>query len=309
MELDPRYVTPQLVDCLVKIGINRASVGVQDLSPHVQQAIGRIQLYDTVARAVDLLRGSGIENINFDLMYGLPCQTSDDVRLTAESIAALRPRRIALFGYAHMPSFKKRQRLIDAAQLPGAASRLEQMETARDVFLPLGYQAIGFDHYALVDDSLAIAARTGQLHRNFQGYTADDADALIGLGASAIGRLQEGYAQNALDIGGYARAVRSGSFATVRGIALTADDRVRGHIIERIMCDLHVDLRAKSSLNPDCQFDLEIGSLQPLAAAGLVRINAGELAITEAGRPYVRLIAAAFDAYLSASAQRYSRAV
>ena len=309
IELDPRYVSPELVDCLVKIGVNRASLGVQDLSPHVQHAIGRIQPYDTVARAVDLLRSGGVEKINFDLMYGLPCQTSEDVRSTAERICTLRPQRIALFGYAHVPWFKKRQRLIDSAQLPDLAGRSKQMEVAREVFLSSGYQTIGFDHFALMEDDLSIAARTGCLHRNFQGYTADDADALIGLGASAIGRLPRGYVQNAPDISGYARAVRSGSFATIRGIALTADDRLRAYIIERIMCDLHVDLRAMSSLNPGCQFESEISCLEPFAAQGLVHIDAGELTIGEAGRPYVRLIAAAFDTYLAANAQGHSRAI
>jgi len=239
----------------------------------------------------------------------LPCQTSEDVRSTAERVCTLRPQRIALFGYAHVPWLKKRQRLIDPAQLPNLAGRLEQMEAARDVFLSSGYQSIGLDHFALMGDDLATAARTGCLHRNFQGYTTDDADALIGLGASAIGRFPEGYAQNAPDISGYARAARAGSFATIRGIALTADDRLRACIIERIMCDLHVDLRAVSSLNPDWQFGSEISCLEPFAAQGLVQIDDGEVTIGEAGRPYVRLIAAVFDAYLTANAHGHSRAI
>ena len=309
IELDPRHVTPEFVKCLAEIGVNRASLGVQDLTPAVQEAIGRVQPYETVARAVDLLRREGIDNLNFDLMYGLPRQTCDDVRATAERICQLEPQRVALFGYAHVPWFKKRQRLIDEAELPGSGERLDQMTAAREVFLRSGFQPIGLDHFAVASDSLALAARTGSLRRNFQGYTTDDADALIGLGASAIGKLPEGYVQNAPDIGGYSRAVEAGAFATVRGITLSPGDRLRAHVIEPLMCDLRVDLKDIPSLEAVDRFASEVEALEPPAAEGLVRIDAGRISITDRGQPYVRLIAAAFDAYLTESARAHTRAI
>lgn len=189
IELDPRHVGRPLVRALAGIGVNRASLGVQDFSPHVQQAIGRIQPYEMVERALGTLREFGIARINFDLMYGLPRQTIRDIRRNIALAVSLNPDRIALFGYAHVPWFRTQQRLIDAATLPGPAERLAQMETAREALAAFGYEPIGLDHFALPNDDLAVAARTRRLRRNFRGYTTDDAPALIGLGASAIGRL------------------------------------------------------------------------------------------------------------------------
>jgi len=308
IELDPRYVTSELVAGLIRIGVNRASLGVQDLAPDVQRAIGRIQSYETVARATDTLRDGGITAINFDLMYGLPRQTVESIRDTAEQVCALAPARIALFGYAHVPWFKKQQRLIDAAELPGVRARLTQMEAAQQVFLEHGYCAVGIDHFAAPDDSLAMAATAGRLHRNFQGYTTDEAVALIGLGASAIGRLPQGFIQNAPDVGGYTRAVAAGRPAIVRGIALSEQDRCRGALIERLMCDMHVDLREFAG-DTDTDFQSEREALRPYIAGGLVIAEPSRIVVTAKGRPYLRLIAAAFDTYLAAGKAAHSRAV
>ncbi|HWP25438.1 MAG TPA: oxygen-independent coproporphyrinogen III oxidase [Xanthobacteraceae bacterium] len=311
IELDPRHVTERLAQVLADIGINRASLGVQDFSPHVQRAIGREQSFETVARAVDFLRGAGIADINFDLMYGLPGQTADDVRRTITLAHQLQPRRLAVFGYAHVPWFKPHQRLLDKSILPGPGLRVVQATAAHDTLVALGYQAIGLDHYADPDDTLAIAARTRSLRRNFQGYTVNLADVLIGLGASAIGRLPEGYVQNAADIGGYARAVGTTQLATKRGITFSADDRVRGRIIEELMCYLDCDVgdvAMQHDLEPDC-FDHEIESLRPFEAEELVRIEQRRIAVEEKGRPYLRLIAAAFDAYLTHGAAGHSIAI
>jgi oxygen-independent coproporphyrinogen-3 oxidase len=305
IELDPRHIDRALVEALRDIGINRASLGVQELTPHVQQAIGRIQPEDTVRRAIDLLREAGIENLNFDLMYGLPRQSLGDMRATAEKVCAMGPQRIALFGYAHVPWFRSQQRLIETAELPGAGARLAQADAARAIFLANGYEAIGFDHFARPEDSMAMAARAGRLHRNFQGYTDDNADALIGIGASAIGRLPQGFVQNAPDVGGHARALSEGRLPTVRGVALSEDDRVRAAIIERIMCDLRVDLAAFGGGD----FSAAIETLAPLANDGLVQIDGGTVAVAERGRPFVRLVAAAFDAYLPNARTAHSKAV
>lgn len=306
IELDPRRLDRPLVQTLARIGVNRASLGVQDVSPQVQQAIGRVQPFELVERAAEWLREAGIANLNVDLMYGLPTQSIRDVARSAELAASLGAQRLALFGYAHVPWFKTHQRLIDEAALPDADARLEQAQVAEETLTSFGYQAIGLDHFALPDDELAIAARDKRLHRNFQGYTTDEADALIGLGASAIGKLPQGFVQNAPDVAGYARAVSAGRFATVKGKAISDDDRLRAGIIERLMCDLEVDLDAAAGAG---RFEAELAALAPLADQGLLTVDGARITITNRGRPYVRIAAAAFDVYLAASERRHSVAV
>jgi oxygen-independent coproporphyrinogen-3 oxidase len=304
IELDPRYVTPGLARSLAGLGAGRASLGVQELAPHVQQAIGRVQPFAVVERAVHDLRAAGIDKINCDLMYGLPGQSIADVRRSAELAASLAPQRLAYFGYAHVPWLKPRQRLIDEDKLPGAIERLAQAEAGHETLTALGYVAIGLDHFALPDDALAVAARAGRLRRNFQGYSVERADALIGFGASAIGSLPQGFVQNAPDIGGYGRAIGAGRLATMRGIVLTAEDRVRGQIIERLMCDFAVDLDAVAVSRDD--FAPELAALTPLLAEGLVHVDGKRIIVTAKGRPFVRLVAATFDAHLRTTLARHS---
>jgi len=308
IELDPRRTTRALAGALADMGVNSVSLGVQDFSPHVQAAIGRVQPFGAVEDVVGLLRDAGIKAINFDLMYGLPRQTEDDVRSTVTLAHSLRPSRLALFGYAHVPWFKTQQKLIDGSTLPGVAERFAQAAAARELLTGFGYVPIGIDHFAQVDDSLACAAASGRLRRNFQGYTADAVHTLIGLGASAISRLPQGFAQNVPGVGAYGRAVAAGRFATARGVALSAQDRVRAHIIERLMCDFAVDLAACAGAE-QIEFMPELEALAPLCAEGLVTIDGAFIKITEQGRPFVRLAAAAFDAYLAHGAARHSRAV
>ncbi|MBI4367581.1 MAG: oxygen-independent coproporphyrinogen III oxidase [Deltaproteobacteria bacterium] len=307
IELDPRRLDKPLVRTLKAIGINRASLGMQDANPHVQQAIGRVQPFELVERAASWLREAGIENLNLDLMYGLPGQTARDAAHSAELAVSLEPQRLALFGYAHVPWFKTHQRLIDDATLPGPSERLEQAQASAETLISFGYQTVGLDHFALPGDELCIAARSQRLHRNFQGYTTDDADALIGLGASAIGRLPQGFVQNAPDLGGYSRAVGAGRLATAKGLALSDEDRIRSAIIERLMCDLGVDLDCAAG--GSARFAAEIDALRVLAGDGLLKIDGARITVTEQGRPYVRIAAAAFDTYLAASQKRHSVAV
>ncbi|HXD44749.1 MAG TPA: oxygen-independent coproporphyrinogen III oxidase [Pseudolabrys sp.] len=306
IELDPRRVDKALVRALKAIGVTRASLGVQDVSHDVQRLIGRIQPFALTARAADWLREAGIRDLNVDLMYGLPGQTTTHVRESAARAASLEPQRLALFGYAHVPWFKTHQRLIDEAKLPGVSERLEQAQAAADTLCAAGYEAIGLDHFALPGDSLAVAARGKRLRRNFQGYTADEAGALIGLGASAIGRLPQGFAQNAPDLGGYTRSVAKGEFPIVKGLALSDDDRLRATMIERLMCDMELDLAAFGGAAP---FADEIARLTPMADAGLVTLAGDRIVVAPAGRPYVRIAASAFDAYLAAGQKRHSAAV
>lgn len=307
IELDPRRLDKPLLRTLAAIGVNRASLGVQDASPHVQQLIGRVQPFEMVERAADGLREAGIENLNIDLMYGLPGQGTREVARSAELSASLNPQRLALFGYAHVPWFKTHQRLMPEAELPGVEARLQQAEVAAETLQSFGYRLIGLDHFALPDDELAVAAAEHRLHRNFQGYTVDDADALVGLGASAIGKLPQGFVQNAPDVAGYARSVSGRRFPIVKGLALTDDDRLRSRIIERLMCDLAVDLDKFEG--GAAAFSEELAALDPLADEGLLTIDGARVAITERGRPYVRIAAAAFDAYLKTGQKRHSVAV
>jgi len=306
IELDPRRLDRSLARALAVIGVTRASLGVQDVSPQVQEVIGRVQPFDQVERAALMLRAAGIANLNIDLMYGLPSQTTRDVARSAELAASLDPQRLALFGYAHVPWFKTHQKMIDKIELPGVAQRLEQAQVAAETLGAFGYQAIGLDHFAKANDDLAVAARERRLRRNFQGYTTDEADALIGIGASAIGRLPQGFMQNAPDLGSYNRAIDAGKFAIVKGLALNDDDRLRASIIERLMCDLALDFNAFGGLS---RFAGEIAKLQPLVEQGLLTIEGARMAVTEPGRPYVRIAAAAFDAYLAAGQKRHSAAV
>ncbi|MXN65898.1 oxygen-independent coproporphyrinogen III oxidase [Stappia sp. GBMRC 2046] len=311
IELDPRTVSPELVETLADAGITRASLGVQDFDAKVQTAIGRFQPFKVVARSVELLRGVGITAINFDLMYGLPHQNRDTILHTIELTSRLAPGRIALFGYAHVPWMKKHQRLIDEAALPGANERIELADCARHALVEAGYEEIGLDHFALPGDSMALALNAGTLRRNFQGYTTDTAQVLIGFGASSIGFLPQGYVQNAPDVGRWARLIEGGVLPIVRGIALDADDRMRAAIIESLMTDYAVSVHevAPHFGLADYDFTQEFEALEELVRDGIVTIDKGHVEMTKAGRPFVRVAAAAFDAYLERGVARHSMAV
>lgn len=306
IELDPRYVDRDKAHAYRAASVNRASLGVQDFTPRVQQAIGRVQPLEVVTETVGVLRDAGIAAINIDLMYGLPHQTADDVRNSIRLAAGLNPDRIALFGYAHVPWFKKRQRLIPEAALPGAAQRFDQAETARTELQTLGYVAIGLDHFALPTDDMARAAGDGRLRRSFQGYVIEDTSALIGLGPSAISTLPQGYAQNAAEPGAWARAVSEGKLAIVRGHTLTADDRARRRVIEQIMCDFKADLSLLGGAEA-CAPSLQ--TLAPMFADNMLRLDGDRLTLTADAQPFCRLVGMAFDAYAQRGAARHSRAV
>lgn len=306
IELDPRYVTALLAAGLNELGVTRVSLGVQDVNPLVQAAIGRWQPMRDVEAAVQWLRAAGIRNLNFDLIYGLPLQTTDSLRKTCETVAMLSPDRIACFGYAHMPQLKANQRRIDETTLPDEDARIDQAAVIGEEFRRHGYIKIGIDHFARPDDALARAAAAGQLHRNFQGYTDDGREILIGLGASSISRFRDGYVQNVSDVPSYVRTMASGRLAAVRGCHLDAAERQRARTIESLMCRFEADLDATA---PDMEFIEELSLLQPLAADGLVRVDGRVVTATETGRQVVRVIAAAFDPHARAKASRFSKAV
>ncbi len=311
VEIDPRGLGADAIEALAAIGVNRASIGLQDINPDVQKAINRVQTLEETASVADQLRAVGITALNVDLMYGLPHQTETGMAATVAAALTMAPDRIALFGYAHVPGMKPHQRLIPEDALPDGRARLAQAETAADALMAAGYRRIGLDHFARPDDPLAKAARRGRLRRNFQGYTIDGAPALVGLGPSAIGALPDGYVQNAAPMHTYREAIEAGRFATCRGVALTRDDRLRRAVIERLMCDLAVDLEAlcDAFAMPAGHFAPELERLADLAEDGLVEIAGATVSVPADARPLLRCVAAVFDAYLEPTGRRHARAV
>ncbi len=301
VEIDPRTLSEETVAALAQMGCNRASLGVQEFDPQVQLAINRVQPYETVEKVCGWLRAAGINALNFDLMYGLPHQTPEMLADTVKRAASLDPARLAVFGYAHVPWMAKKQRKIDEDALPGPETRFEMAEEAGALLEELGYQAIGIDHFARPDDSLAVAARTGHLRRNFQGYTTDRADALIGLGASAISALPQGYAQNVVQTNDYERAVDAGEMPVAKWLKLSQEDIWRRAVIERLMCDFAVDLEAIATRFGLSQEDFagDFDRLRPLEADGLARLDGAQVHIAAEGRALARVVAAAFDTYLA----------
>jgi len=310
-ELDPAGLTQDWVAAAAACGLTRASLGVQNLAPEVQAAVNRTESFEDVARAVGWLREAGIRSVNIDLMYGLPHQTIHNTLATLDSILSLRPDRVALFGYAHVPWMKAHQQLIDEKALPGAVARLEQSEAAAERLIAAGYVRIGLDHFALPEDDLARAQAEGRLRRNFQGYTTDEAGVLLGLGASAIGSLPQGYVQNVAQELGWRAAVLKGELPVARGVPITDEDLFRGEIIERLMCDLEVDLADVCAIHrrPLESLAEERAALRAFEPDGLVRFSGDRVIVTETGRLVVRSIAAVFDRYFDPDGGRHSKAV
>ncbi|MBO1324320.1 oxygen-independent coproporphyrinogen III oxidase [Acetobacter sp. TBRC 12305] len=300
MELDPRHLSDGYAPLLGELGFNRVSLGVQDLDPQVQEACGRHQSFEQTRSCITQVRNAGIAGVNIDLIYGLPYQTAESVAVTAARIADLGPDRLAVFGYAHVPWKQKRQRTMPVKALPGPMRRLEQRARIDQVLRAAGYVAVGLDHYARPGDALARAAQAGTLHRNFQGYTTDSCDVLLGMGASAISMLPQGFAQNVTSASAYARAMAGhAALPVARGIARTPEDLLRGAIIERIMCDMGVDLARivppAGMAAPD--FTAELQALAPFVQDGLATVEGQRIVVTDRGRPFLRNVAALFDTH------------
>jgi oxygen-independent coproporphyrinogen-3 oxidase len=298
VEIDPNEIDNPRLDALARAGMNRASIGVQDFDPMIQEVIGRPQTYETTKNAVEGLRAHGITSLNADILYGLPHQTIARISDSVQKLLSLGPDRVALFGYAHVPWMARRQTLIPTEALPTAEARLELFNTARDLFLADGYDEIGIDHFALPGDGLARALRDGTLRRNFQGYTEDVSEVLIGFGASAISHYPQGYAQNEPSTSKYQARVREGRLATARGHAFCGDDRIRGRIIEQLLCEFRADLGAIAASFGVSKAGV-VAMTEGLEAAlpGTTELAEGVLTIRDEARPVARIIARFFDAY------------
>lgn len=298
VEVDPNEIDSARVDALARVGMTRASIGVQDFDPEVQTTIGRIQSFEVTRDAADMLRASNITSLNADILFGLPHQDETRIAASVQKLLTLNPDRVALYGYAHVPWMARRQSMIPSDALPAPERRLSLFETAARLFEWDGYTQIGIDHFAAPHDSLAVAARAGLLRRNFQGYTDDPAETLVGLGASAISRFRQGYTQNASATSAYAKAIQSGRFAAARGHAFAGEDLLRARIIEALMCDFEVRFDDMALRFPGATRHLA-ELLQSAADQFGEMVHLGEtgLRIRPEGRPLTRIIARFFDAY------------
>ncbi len=307
IEVDPRTVSGERLAFLAELGFNRLSFGVQDFDPQVQKAVNRVQPFDSVRELVERSRTIGFESINVDLIYGLPKQTPSSFRRTVEQVNSLRPDRIALYAYAHLPQRFKPQRRIDEAALPPADARVGMLGAAMQGFLAQGYVHIGMDHFALPEDALAVAKREGRLHRNFQGYSTQPDCDLIGLGVSAIGRMGATYSQNAKTLPEYYDALRQGRLPIVRGLELSRDDLVRRTVIMALMCQGRVEFESierAHQIDMREYFAAEFEQLAALEGQGLVELAAGAIQATPVGWYFVRAVAMLFDRHLQTDRMR-----
>ena len=302
IELDLRTLTPDWGLAIASIGISHASLGVQTLVPHLQQAIGRIQPDGDIARSTALLRESGVTSLNFDLMYGLPGQTPGDLEQTLHRAVELGADRIALFGYAHMPHLIPRQKRIDACKLPSQEERFAMAVLGHGLLTGAGYRAIGFDHFAVPGDPLAMAQAEGRLHRNFQGFTDDAAPVLLGLGASAISCFPELIVQNEKNAGRYRMGLSQHRHPAALGVRRSLRDQAIGGVIEALLCQGRAAIGANGYLAGK-------SALAPFVERGLATFDGEFLKILPGGLPYARTIAALFDPHRQDSPQRFSSAV
>ena len=316
IELDPRFISPAEVAELATIGFNRASLGVQDFDPLVQEAVNRIQSVEQTVAVIDACRASGFRSVNVDLIYGLPKQNLEGFARTLDTVAEVRPDRIAVYSYAHLPELFKAQKQIEAADLPTPEAKLALLQLAIEKLTDAGYIYIGMDHFALPDDELARAQARGGLHRNFMGYTTHADSDLIGLGVSAISHIGDSFSQNPRDLISWQGAIDDGRLPVFRGMRLSEDDQLRADLIQSLMCQGEIPIAAlerRYAVDFEDYFADALERLQPLAADGLVRFEPGRITVTSQGRLLLRNIAMCFDRYLDQPAtvatSRFSRAI
>lgn len=304
IEIDPRTVDAARLAKLIDLGINRISLGVQDFDPVVQAAVNRLQAPELTETLVRCGRRQGLRSISFDLIYGLPRQTVEGFGQTLDRVIAAQPDRIAIYGYAHLPSMFKAQRQIRDTELPDAETRLRLLQLAISKLVAVGYVHIGMDHFARPDDELVLAQQQNRLQRNFQGYSTRAGLDLVGVGMSSISRIDGAYSQNARGLGDYQAAIDSGALATARGLVLTQEDQIRAAVIERILCGRDVRyaaLRSRFGIDVRRHLRPALARLAQAELDGLVELLPDRLRITPRGRYFLRVIAMPFDAYLAPS--------
>ena len=316
IELDPRFVDADDIAALGRIGFNRASFGVQDFDPAVQEAVNRIQSVEQTRVVIDACRGNGFRSVNVDLIYGLPNQTPDGFARTLDTVAEMRPDRVAVYGYAHMPHLFKPQKQLDASLLPSGETKLALLQLAIEKLTAAGYLYIGMDHFALPDDELALAQARGGLHRNFMGYTTHADSDLVGLGVSAISHIGDSFSQNPRDLPSWQAALDEGRLPVFRGMRMNEDDQLRADLIQQLMCQGEIPVAAlerRYAIDFAEYFALALDRLAPLAEDGLVRVEEQRIVVTSRGRLLLRNIAMCFDHYLDQPATvatpRFSRAI
>ena len=310
IELDPRYVQCGDIAHYAQLGFNRASLGVQDFDPQVQRAVNRIQSVDETLRVIDACRAEGFLSVNVDLIYGLPKQTIEGFARTLDTVLASRPDRLAVYSYAHLPAMFKAQRQIDDADLPDNETKLGLLALAVEKLSGAGYRYIGMDHFASPDDDLARAQQLGTLQRNFMGYTTHANCDLVGFGMSAISHIGDSFSQNARDLPGWQCAVDSGHLPVWRGQDLHFDDVLRGEVIQQLMCQGRIDMRAierRFAIDFPSDFAAALAQLRPLAADGLVMLKTRSITATARGRLLLRVIAMCFDRYLDVAREPEAR--
>lgn len=314
IEIDPRDVNGDTVALLSGLGFNRASLGIQDFDPQVQQAVNRIQSYEMVSEVLKDLRNYGFGSINFDLIYGLPYQSLDSFVETLKKVIDLAPDRLSLFNYAHLPERFKPQRRINVVDLPANQIKLQILHTSIDMLNEAGYVYIGMDHFAKPDDELAIAQKEGELQRNFQGYSTQLGNDLIGMGLSSISSVNHTFSQNETDMEAYCNAIDSGHLPVKKGYKLVADDLIRREVINQIICHFRLDTRYienRFKINFAEYFADELIELSKLADDRLVEMSGPVIEVTDAGRLLVRRVCMVFDFYLRQASQekRYSKII
>jgi oxygen-independent coproporphyrinogen-3 oxidase len=313
VELEPRVLRQEHIEVLARAGFTRASIGVQDTCAKVQKAVHRIQPPEMNAAAVAALRAAGFSSINIDLLYGLPLQTPESYGQTMDHVLALRPDRLAVFNYAHVPWMKPAQKnLLLAGPLPAAPEKVRLFMLAMDRLTGAGYEFIGLDHFALPGDELALAQKAGTLQRNFQGYSTKAGAEMLAFGATAISQTLRSYRQNVHALEAYHERIARSETPLERGVMLSDEDILRRATIMRVMCDTRVEYAALSErfgLDVEKHFASEIAGMDDLEADGLIARAPGSLAITPAGRLLVRNIALRFDQYYRPTEKRHSKAV
>ncbi len=309
VEIDPTDAAPDLLQTLVHYGLNRASLGVQDFAPAVQQAIGRLQSLEQTRRVIDILREAGVKGINIDLLYGLPHQTMESMGQTLTHVIDMTPDRLAIYGYAHVPWMSKRQVMIEAAAIPDGVARYHLATLAQDMMLSEGFHPIGIDHFARPSDSLFKSLQEGRLRRNFQGYTDDASPTLVGLGASAISRFTQGYVQNAVSTSAWQERVGAGGLAGHKGYCLNARDALVSTIIEDLMCRFDFDAaRLQAQFPDDAALIARTGEALAREFRDIFTIDGPRLQIKPEARALVRIVAHHIDDFVSPT-QSHSAAI